>query len=396
MSALGVTGDPAGWQHASDTMAVAVRQLTDELDAADAQGGSGLRRAWYGPVADAHQELWSKRHGRYGDLLYQAGRAAGALGDFAGRLWNFQVQAARLESQWLGLGLHLTSDGMSFTLPLGWENLEHEFQSLLHARVAEAVRDVEAMWDDIRVAVSDLVTIVESVIDGVEDFGAIELSVTLAAVGWTAKTMWHDVIEHPLDDVGSVLGAAGALIEARAAHNLAVAESLSAEWIEDSDHDVQAAGRSILVDTHDSQVLDDTFGDLGKLGGRVFAAAGAGIVVGQTYLDARKQGWVTAIENHAGSVAGAAAGFGVEAVSDALIGGVVAGGVATAPVLIPLGLAVVVGGAIVVAGVGAAVNYGVGHHRAGTTRVLTDIGHGIEGAATWSAEETGLSPASAS
>lgn len=394
MSALGVTGDPGGWQHASDTIAAAVRQLADELDAADAQGGSGLRGAWYGPVADAHQELWSKRHGRYGDLLYQAGRAAGALGDFAGRLWNFQVQAASLESQWLGLGLHLTSDGLSFTLPWGWENLEHEIQSLLHARVAEAVREVEAMWDDIRGAVSDLVTIVGSVIDAAEDFGAIELSVTLAAVGWTAGTIWRDVIGDPLGDASSILGVVGDLIEARAAHNLAVAESLSAEWVKDSDHDVQAAGRSILLDAKDSQVLDNGFGDLAKTGGDIFAVAAAGFTVGQTYLDARKQGWVTAIENHAGGLAEAGAGFAVGAVSDALVAGALAGAVAAAPVLVPIGLAVA--GAIVVAGVGAGVDYEVGHHRAGTTRVLTDIGHGIEDTAAWSAEETGLSPASAS
>jgi hypothetical protein len=394
VSALGVTGDPAGWQHASDTIAAAVRQLTDELDAADAHGGSGLRGAWYGPVADAHQELWSKRHGRYGDLLHQAGRAADALGDFAGRLWNFQVRAANLESQWLSLGLHLTLDGMSFTLPWGWENLEHEIQSLLHTRLAEAVRDVEAMWDDIRGAVSDLVTIVESIIDAVEDFGAIELSVTLAAVCWTAKTTWRHVIEDPLGDASSILGAAGDLIKARAAHNLAVAESLSAEWIEDSDHDVQAAGRSIVLDAKDSQVLHDGFGDLAKTGGDIFALAAAGITVGQTYLDASKQGWVTSIENHAGGLAEAGAGFAVAAASDALMTGALAGAVVAAPVLVPVGLAVA--GAIVVAGVGAGVDYEVGHHRAGATRVLTDIGHGISDTAAWTAEETGLSPASAS
>ncbi len=394
MSALGVTGDPGGWQHAGDTIAATVRQLTDGLDAADAQGGSGLRGAWYGPVADAHQELWSKRHGRYSDLLYQAGRAAGALGDFAGRLWNFQAQATNLESQWLGIGLHLTPDGMSFTLPLGWENLEHDIQSLLHAQVAEAVREVEAMWEDIRGAVSDLVTIVESVVDAVADFDAIELSVTLAAVGWTAGTIWRDLIEHPLDVAGSVLGVEGDLIAARAAHNLAVAKSLSAEWLEDGDRDVQAAGRSILLDATDDKQLAEGFDDVTKAGGVALAVVAAGITVGQTYLDARKQGWVTAIENHAGSLAEAGAGFAVMAVSDALVGGALAGAVVAAPVLVPVGLAVA--GAIVVAGVGAGVNYEVGHHRAGTTRVLTDIGHAIADTATRSAEATGLSPASAS
>ena len=208
---------------------------------------------------------------------------------------------------------------------------------------------------------------------------AIELSVTLAAVGWTAGTIWRDVIEDPLGDASSVLGVAGDLIKARAAHNLAVAESLSAEWVEDSDHDVQAAGRSILLDAKDSQVLDDSFGDLAKAGGDIFAIAAAGFTVGQTYLDARKQGWVTAIENHAGGLAEAGAGFAVGAVSDALVAGALAGAVAAAPVLVPIGLAVA--GAIVVAGVGAGVNYEVGHHRAGTTRVLTryrprNRGHG--------------------
>jgi hypothetical protein len=359
VSALGVTGDPSGWQHASDTIAAAVRQLTDELDAADAQGGSGLRGAWYGPVADAHQELWSKRHGRYGDLLYQAGRAAGALGDFAGRLWNLQVQAARLESQWLSLGLHLTLDGMSFTLPWGWENLEHEIQSLLHARLAEAVREVEAMWEDIRGAVSDLVTIVGSVADAAEDFEAIELGATFAAVSWAVKGTVGGYIKNPLSLGHDVLETEADIFKREA--------DLGEKWSEDADHDVETA------------VADD-FEDFAKVGGSVLLVGAVAVTLGQTYLTARKTGWVDAIEDHAGDWTSLGAGAAL---------GVVVGGVATAALVAagaPVALAaigVAVGIGVVAMGVGDVTQWYVDDHKKQVGHALTDIGHGIEDAATW-------------
>ena len=104
MSALGVHGDPGGWQHAGHTLGAAVTQLTAELQAADAVGGSGLRPAWQGPMAESYLAAWETRHGHYGDLIHQVGRASGALIDFGERLADFQVRAARLESHWLSTG----------------------------------------------------------------------------------------------------------------------------------------------------------------------------------------------------------------------------------------------------------------------------------------------------
>ena len=73
---------------------------------------------------------------------------------------------------------------------------------------------------------------------------------------------------------------------------------------------------------------------------------------------------------------------------------VMAGAVAAAPILVPVGI--VVAGGLVCAGIGAGVKYEVDHHRAGTTRALTDIGDGIRDAAVWTGEHTGLIPQPAS
>jgi hypothetical protein len=385
VSALGVTGDPAGWQHASDTIAAAVRQLTDELDAADAHGGSSLRGAWYGPVADAHQELWSKRHSRYGDLLHQAGRAAGALGDFAGRLWNFQVQAANLESQWLGLGLHLTSDGLSFTLPLGWENLEHEIQNLLHARVTEAVREVEAMWDDIRGAVSDLATIAGSVIDAAEDFDAIELSVIGGAIAWEARAVladyrdWKEIPSH-LNDFATLIDKPLARAADRAEQyarllksdvNLAPAADQSA--LEDAAD--RAAGQASLLR---GGARIDAQGDGGGIGLIAVNAATVGITAYQIGHDGFYGAMVK--DKDAGLVAGTIADDATEGALEYF-----------APEIAntPIGLAI---SGVVGAGVGAGVQDGVdflaSHPKVVEAGVqsVKDVGQGIENVAGWEAK----------
>ena len=385
MSALGVTGDPGGWQHASDTIAATVRQLTDELDAADTRGGSGLRGAWHGPVADAHQELWSKRHGRYGDLLHQAGRAAGALGDFAGRLWNFQLQAARLESQWLSLGLHLTLDGMSFTLPWGWENLEHEIQSLLHTRLAEAVREVEAMWDDIRGAVADMVTIVESVTDAVEDFETIGLSVIGGAIAWEARAVlddyrdWKEIPSH-LNDLATLIYKPLARAADKAEQyarllksDVDLASAADQPTLEDAAD--RAAGQAALLRGGariDAQV------DGGGMGLIAVNAATVGITAYQVGHDGFYGAMVK--DKDAGLVAGTIADDATEGALEYF-----------APEIAntPIGLAI---SGVVGAGVGAGVQDGVdflaSHPKvvAAGVQGVKDIGQGIESVAGWEAK----------
>jgi hypothetical protein len=389
VSALGVTGDPGGWQGAADTLTAAVSQLVAELDTADARGGSGLRSAWYGPVADAHQELWSQRHGRYGDLLYQVGRAAGALADFAGRLADFQRRASDLESQWLGLGLHLTVDGMGFTLPWGWENLEHEIQATLHAQLGEAERDIDAMWHDISGAVSDLVTILESVIDALEDFTAIELAVAGAAIDWAVTGTVDGYIENPLSLGHDILETAADIFKRQADHDLSVARSLSDEWASDADYDVRAAGKSMLRDAETHDAVADGFDDFAKIGGSVLMVGAVLATAGQTYLTARKDGWVDAIEDHAGDWTSLGVGAGV----GYLVGGVAVTALVTAGAPIALAaIGVTVGIGVVAMGVGDATQWYVDHHKKQVDRGLTDIGDGVVNASSWAATETGLIP----
>jgi hypothetical protein len=335
-------------------------------------------------VADAHQELWSRRHGRYSDLLYQAGRAAGALEDFAGRLWNFQVRAANLERQWLGCGLYPTSDGLSFTLPSGWENFEHDMQGLLHAHLAGAVQDVEAMWEDIRGAVSDLVTIVESVIDVAKDFEAIELSVTLAAIVWEAKAVlgdyrdWKEIPSH-LKDLATLIDEP----LARAADN---AEQYARLLKSDVDL-ASEADQPALEDAADSAAgqaeflggaarIDDQIGE-GDVGLIAVNAATVGITAYQIGHDGFYGAMVK--DKDAGLVAGTLADDATEGALEYF-----APGIANTPI----GLAI---SGVVGAGVGKGVQDGVdflaSHPEVVEAGVqgVKDVGQGIESVAGWEA-----------
>lgn len=389
MSALGVHGDPGGWQHAGYTLGAAVTQLTAELQAADAVGGSGLRPAWHGPIAESYLAAWQTRHGHYGDLIYHVRRASSALIDFGERLADFQVRAARLESQWLSVGLHLTADGLQFTVPHG-ASLAHDVLATLHGFEAEAVGDVTAMWHDIAGAVADLVTILESVIDGLEDYQAISYTAVNAALGWAFHAAVDDW-RRPWGPAGELLTKGIKAIEVRADHNLTVAEDLAAKWSKDADPDVRAAGRAVLRDAEEGVTAAKGLEGLKKYGGGILTAVTVGYVVAETATTASKEGWINSIEDHSSDLASTAAGIGMGLATETLMGtAVVAGAVAAAPVLVPVGI--VVAGGLVCAGIGAGVKYGVDHHRAGTTRVLTDIGGGIKDTAVWTGDHTVLIP----
>jgi hypothetical protein len=394
MSALGVHGDPGGWQHAGYTLGAAVTQLTAELQAADAVGGSGLRPAWQGPVAESYLAAWQARHEHYGDLIYQVRRASDALIDFAERLADFQVRAARLESQWLSMGLHLTADGLQFTMPHGYAGLAHEVLATLRGFEAEAASDVTAMWHDIAGAVADLVTILESVIDGLEDYQAISYTAVSAVLGWAFHATVDDW-RRPWGPVGELLEKRIKAIEVRADHNLTVAEDLAAKWSKDADPDVRAAGRAVLRDAEGDVKAAKGLKGLKEVGGGVLTAVTVGYIVAETVTTARKKGWINSIEDHSDDLASLAAGLAVGAATEALMGtAVMVGAVAAAPVLVPVGI--VVAGGLVCAGIGAGVKYEVDHHRAGTTRALTGIGDGIKDAAVWTGDHTGLIPQPAS
>ena len=396
IGALGVQGDAEGWQHAGYTIGAVVNQLAEELDAADACGGSGLRPSWSGPTAEGYLELWARRHGRYGDMIYQASRAANALINFGERLADFTFRASDLERQWLGAGLHLTADGMWFMLPIGHENLAHEAQAILHSCLTQSENDISAMWADIKVAVDDVATVLESVLTALTDFSALELSVLGTGAGlafdgaaWEIKNALHDIG----GTGGDVLSHEAAIFKARADHNLKVANLLAKKWAEDGDHDARIAGESLVHDAKTDVKMAKGFNDLADTAGHALLLVQIGIAVVGTGLDARKVGLANGIEDNSRGWAELAAGAAASAGVDALLGtAVAAGAVASAPVLVGVGAVVVTG--VVAVGVGDVVQHQVDKHRAGTTRVLDDIGHGIEQASVMGTTETVLIPGS--
>lgn len=395
MSSLGMHGDPGGWQRAGHVIGAVVSQLADELAAADAHGGSGLRGAWSGPVADAYLELWHRRYNRYGDLLYHARRAAGAIIDFGDQLAGFQRRAGDLEAYGFRAGLHLAADELHFILPLGHENLPQHRQVTLGGLLAESEREIGAMWTEVRLAVNDVVTVLESAISALEDFEMLAISVACGEVVWAVKETFKGLLDEPLAKGGDLLRTEAKAFAVRAAHNHEVAEVLSGEWTKSADQGIARAGRSILSDANDAVDVADKFEGFAKFGGYALLAAQAVVTVGETYCEARKQGWVNAIEDHANGLSSLVAGVGVSAGIEFLLGtAAMAGLVAAAPVAVTIG-AVVVGGLVCV-GVGDFVQNKVNHHRAGTTRMLNDIGHGIGQASIWAGTETGLIPGSAS
>jgi len=373
VSVLGVHGDPGGWQHAGYTLGAAVNQLTAELQAADAVGGSGLGPAWYGPVAQSYQAAWKARHGHYGDLIYQVRRGSEALIDFGERLADFQVRAARLESHWLSTGLHLTADGLRFTLPHGYMGLAHDILATLRGFEAEAASDIAAMWRDIERAVADLVTILESVIVALEDYQALSYTAVHAALAWSFNSTVDELRKKPWEIPSELILERMKAIEVRADHNLQVAKALDAKWSKDADSDVRAAGRALVRDAKDDVKAAKPLKGLAKVGDHALTAVTVAYTVVETTTTARKKGWINSIEDHSDDLASLVAGIGVGVATEALMGtAVVAGAVAASPVLVPVGI--VVGGGLLCAGIGALVKHEVDHHRAATTRVLTEIG----------------------
>ncbi|HTW00847.1 MAG TPA: hypothetical protein VMF87_11155 [Streptosporangiaceae bacterium] len=387
MSALGVSGDPGGWQHAGLTLRAAAAQLTEELVAADASGGSGLLPAWQGPVADSYLAAWRSRHGSYADLISQVERAAGALIDFGEQLADLQARAVRLESQWLSTGLHLTADGTQFTLPPGHVGLAAEILTTLRGLAVEAAGDVEAMWRDIAEASGDLITVLEAVIDAVEDFQTIGYAAVSDALGWAFHAIVNDW-EHPWGPGGDLLKKEIDAIGIRAEHNDDVAKALAAEWSQDADPDIRSAARLLVSDAEDGVQAAGRFDVVKSVGGGALTAVTVGFTIAETFKTAHKVGYVDSIEDHSGDLTQLATSLAVAAGTDALMAGALAGAVAAAPVLVPVGLVVV--GGLLAAGAGDFVHHEVVTHRAGSTRVLTDIGGGIEDAAVWTATRPGV------
>jgi hypothetical protein len=376
MGSLGLNADPDGWLNAGYTIRTLMDSLDNELSDADRVGGSGLAAHWAGPVADAFTGHWGGLRPRVEDLITQGRRAASAITDFGNRLADLVRQAHQLEEYWLGCGLQLELDGIHFTLPFGFEHLPHEHQLSFRQMVTESERDLTAMWDDVKAAVDDVVTVLESLIDAFEDFAVLDLGVGAGLVGGYLNGYRTNLPSLASDGL-SVLSEG---------LDYAAPRALDAAYdmVVDASHDGQAvadvATKLAVGSAKAAGVLDDVV----KVGGPVLYVAAVGVTAWQTYDTAKKKGWVNGIEDHAGDWGGLAAGIAVTVL---------------APVEAPV-IGVALAG-IVAYGVGYGVQRWVNDNRTSINQGLTVIGHGagvtakavgngVEDAAGWEATHVGL------
>jgi hypothetical protein len=185
MAPLGVDGDPDGWQDAASAIGSIVSPLQDELDGADAAGGSGLvGQHWVGPVADKYGRIWSDRQLRYGELLRIATQVPGAVDTFGTQLSGFQYRAKQMEEHYTGRGLSLTLDGKRFQLPLGHESLPQELKSFFEVLLKEAESELDTLLSDVETAVNDLTGAIDSHIRDIED---IAFALSPLGIYWAGK-----------------------------------------------------------------------------------------------------------------------------------------------------------------------------------------------------------------
>jgi hypothetical protein len=371
-----VTGDPHGWQDIGYALGTLLGQLQNELEAADAAGGSGLAGSWSGPAASAYQEDWGRRRSRYADLLWNAQQAASAIYNYGQRLADIVVQAGRLEATWLGVGLELSDDG--FRLPRDVESLPHLWQQSLRAALTESERDAARIQADVTAAYEDLWTAVRDALKVLEDFQFIELSGIMRLGRAYLK-----------EDLLTVNGAGGVAIGVLSyeivdlmKQDLAETKSLAtemSEWLRDgTPGERSVAGKWLPRLGRDAEHIDadTTKADrgLGAVGYVVGAIPIAASLISDVRKDGVTRGLETGVEQNAGNIASLAL-TGVEMTAGAYIATAVAAAVVvTAPAdLVAVG-GIVIGGAIAF-GVGEGVQAVVNHRQA--------IGHAIDEAATW-------------
>jgi hypothetical protein len=388
MGSLGLHADPDGWLNAGYSIRTLMESLDSELYDADRVGGAGLSEHWAGPVAEAFSGNWSGLRSRAEDLIAQGRRAASAITDFGGRLEDFVRRAADLEDYWLSFGLQLGLDGMHFALPWGFEQLSAAHQVSFHQWLTESERDVTVLWSDIRAAVDDVVTALESLIAAFEDFAVLELGAAAGALRW----VWNAEVSDPLGRLDDGVSLLAGHLDRASTRALDHAYQVVVAVGDDASHDMQAAAdaatRSAIRDAKVARV----FGEVDKWGGRAVAVVAVGVTAWETYGTAKKQGWVNAIEDHAGDWANLGAG------SAAAWGAGLALAAIGAPVAVAA-VGVLVVGTIVGVGVGDLVQSYVKHHHAQVGHAITDVGHGagvtakavghgVEDVAGWEAEHT--------
>lgn len=383
MGSLGLHADPDGWLNAGYSIRTLMDSLDSELYDADRIGGAGLSQSWTGPVAEAFTGHWSGVRSRAEDLITQGRRAAAAIIDFGGRLEDFVRQAAGLESYWLNFGLQLGLDGMHFALPWGFEQLPPVHQVSFHQWLTESERDVTAMWSDIRAAVDDVVTALESLIAAFEDFEVVALGMAAGVVGGYLGGYLKD----PLSLVDDGMSAVKESIDWARNHALDDAYKTVVAAGEDAGRDATAAADATKAALRYAKVAEIA-DDVEKVGGRVLLVAAVGMTAWETYGTAKKHGWVDAVEDHAGDIASLAL-----ITPEAVVGGVIAAA------LLPeaaVGVGAIVATGIVAFGVSEGVQWVADHNKTTINHAVTDIsrgagvsakavGHSVEDAAAWEA-----------
>lgn len=372
MGSLGLHADPDGWLNAGYSIRTLMDSLDSELYDADRIGGAGLSQAWAGPVAEAFTGHWSGVRSRAEDLIAQGRRAAAAIIDFGGRLEDFVRRAADLEGYWLSFGLQLGLDGLHFTLPWGFEQLSPGHQVSFHQWLTESERDVTAMWSDIRAAVDDVVTALESLIAAFEDFAVLELAALGSTLGWALGatvggyrqdlfTLGHDAVGLETDT-----------FVRRAKHAEQVAGKLRDKWYQDGTQEMRTAGDSLVRDAKQDVKLAGEFDRYAKLGEHALVFGAVVLTAAEVYSTAKKQGLVRGIEAHTDDITALAvsvpAGWAGVAIAGVLLAG--------APAVVVVGGGVLAGG-IIAAGVGAGAQWYVNHHQQQVGHVLRDAGAGV-------------------
>jgi hypothetical protein len=312
-------------------------------------------------------------HSRAEDLIAQGRRAAAAMTDFGGRLEDFVKRAADLERYWLSFGLQLGLDGMHFALPWGFEQLSPVHQVSFHQWLTESERDVTAMWSDIRAAVDDVVTILESLIAAFEDLAALELGALGGTLGWalgaTAGGYRKDLFTLGHDAVGWETDT----FVRRAKHVERVAEKLRDKWYQDGNQEMRTAGDSLVRDAKQDVKLAGEFDRYAKFGEHTLMFGAVLLTAAEVYSTARTQGLVRSIEKHSDDITALAVSVPAGWVGVGIAGAVLAG----APAVVVVGAGVLAGG-IIAAGVGAGAKLYVDHHQQQVGHALTDVGHGAE------------------
>ena len=360
MGSLGLHADPDGWLNAGYSIRTLMESLDSELYDADRVGGAGLSEHWAGPVAEAFSGNWSGLRSRAEDLIAQGRRAADAITDFGGRLEDFVRRAADLEDYWLSFGLQLGLDGMHFALPWGFEQLSAAHQVSFHQWLTESERDVTVLWSDIRAAVDDVVTALESLIAAFEDYAVLELGAA-AGAAWSVRDYFADTMGRADD----ILSLSDPYFTGLAADAKGYASLLSSD-IGLADPADQPAVAELAAQAEVRAGVLDNLSIAVRVAGPV-ALVGANLLTIKAVMsDAHSQGWRVSLEENAGIIASTVTGDAITACADAVPG--------LGPIVGPIA------GGIVAAGVGFTVQEIVDHRKA-IGHALTDVGHGIEDAA---------------